>query len=126
MEVHYPDPNGWNVKALNGTPTGGSAAEARPYAVCLGTKAGADIRSFQSVYFASQDVTVKAENGTARQSVSCGEGSYVLSGGSRTETGRSANVETLDSFPDAPGTWTAPGPNAGHKKPAETHAKPTA
>ena len=123
LELSYPDPNGWNVKALNGTPAGGSAADARTYAVCLGTKEGADIRNFQNVHFASQDVMVKADNGTARQSVSCGEGSYVLSGGSRTVKGRAANVEIQESFPDAPGSWTVAVTNRGDKKAGDATVK---
>src|SRR5215218_7571765 len=101
LELNYPDPNGWNVKAVNGAPAGGPAADARAYAVCLGTKDGADIRNFQNIYFVSQDVTVTADNGTAKEIVSCGDGAYVLSGGSRTVKGRPANVEMQESFPDS-------------------------
>src|SRR3954451_12446745 len=42
LELTYPDPNGWNIKAVNGAPPGGPAADARAYAVCLGTKDGVD------------------------------------------------------------------------------------
>ncbi len=65
LELNYPDPNGWNVRAVNGAPGSGPAADARTYAVCLGTKEGVDIRDFQNVYFVDKDVTVKADNGTA-------------------------------------------------------------
>jgi hypothetical protein len=123
MELSYPDPNGWNVKALNGTPAGGAAADARTHAVCLGTKEGVDIRGFQTVYFASQDVTVKADNGAVRQSVGCGEGSYVLSGGSRTVKGRAANVEIQESFPDTPASWTIAVINRGDKKAGDATVK---
>jgi hypothetical protein len=124
LELNYPDPNGWNVKALSGTPAGGTAADARTYAVCLGSKDGVDIRSFQNVYFASQDVTVKADNGTARQSVGCGgEGSYVLSGGSRTVKGRAANIEIQESFPDTPGSWTIAVTNRGDKRAGDATVK---
>lgn len=124
IELSYPDPNGWNIKALNSIPAGGAAADARAYAVCLGSKEGADIRNFQNVYFASQDVTVAADNGTARQAVSCGgEGSYVLSGGSRTVKGRAANVEIQESFPDTPGSWTVAVTNRGDKRAGDATVK---
>ena len=122
--MNYPDPNGWNIKAVNGAPATGPVVDARAYAVCLGTKDGVDIRNFQSVYFVSQDVTVTADNGTARQSVGCGgAGSYVLSGGSRTVKGRSANVEMQESFPDTPGSWTVGVTNRGDKKAGDATVK---
>jgi hypothetical protein len=124
LELNYPDPNGWNIKAVNGAPATGPVVDARAYAVCLGTKDGVDIRNFQSVYFVSQDVTVTADNGTARQSVGCGgAGSYVLSGGSRTMKGRSANVEMQESFPDTPGSWTIAVTNRGDKKAGDATVK---
>jgi hypothetical protein len=123
LELSYPDPNGWNVKATNGAPATGPAADARAYAICLGTKEGVDIRNFQNVYFVAQDVTVKADNGTARQSIGCGAGSYVLSGGSRTVKGRSANVEMQESFPDSPGSWTVAVTNRGDQKAGEAAVK---
>jgi hypothetical protein len=124
LELNHPDPNGWNVRAVNGAPATGPGADARAYAVCLGTKEGVDIRNFQSVYFVSQDVTVTADNGTARQSVGCGGAdSYVLSGGSRTVKGRSANVEIQESFPDTPGSWTVAVTNRGDKKAGDATVK---
>ena len=124
LELSYPDPNGWNVKAINGAPATGPAANARAYAICLGTKEGVDIRNFQNVYFVAQDVTVKADNGTARQSVGCGDpGSYVLSGGARTVKGRSANVEMQESFPDSPGSWTVAVTNRGDQKAGDAAVK---
>ena len=76
------------------------------------------------VYFVGQDVTVKADNGTARQSVGCGgAGSYVLSGGSRTVKGRSANVEMQESFPDSPGSWTVAVTNRGDQKAGDAAVK---
>ena len=54
LELSYPDPNGWNVRAVNGAPRIGPAADARAYAVCLGSKEGADIRDYQTVYFVDQ------------------------------------------------------------------------
>jgi hypothetical protein len=117
LELNYPDPNGWNIRAVNGAPATGPAADGRAYAVCIGTKEGVDIRDFQNIYFVGQEVTVKAEEGTVRQSVGCGgAGSYVLSGGSRTVKGRSANVEMQESFPDTPGSWTVAVANRGDKK----------
>jgi hypothetical protein len=123
LELTYPDPNGWNVRAINGAPATAPAAEARAYAVCLGTKEGADIRDFQNVYFASQDVTVQGDNATARQSVRCGEASYVLAGGVRTVKGRSANIEMQESFPDTPASWTVAVTNRGDKKAGDATVK---
>ena len=92
------------------------AAQARAYAICLGTKEGADIRNFQTVYSVEKDVTVAADNGTTRQPVACGEGAYVLGGGTHTIKGRSANIETQESFPDSPASWTIAVTNRGDKK----------
>jgi len=115
LELSYPDPNGWNIRALNGAT--GTAADARAYAVCLGSKEGADIRNFQSIYFVGKDVLVKAENGEAKDAVGCAdEGAYVLAGGARTVKGRSANVEMLESFPDSPASWTVAVTNRGDKR----------
>ena len=117
LELSYPDPNGWNVRAVNGAPASGPGADGRAYAVCLGTKEGADIRYFQNVFFASADVTVKADQGVVRQSVPCrDQGAYVLAGGSRTLKGRSANIEMQESFPDSPSSWTIAVTNRGDKK----------
>ena len=49
LELSYPDPNGWNVRAINGAT--GTPADARAYAVCLGSKDGADIRNFQNIFY---------------------------------------------------------------------------
>ena len=120
LELSYPDPNGWNVRAVNGAPASGPGADGRAYAVCLGTKEGADIRYFQNVFFASADVTVKADQGVVRQSVPCrDQGAYVLAGGSRTLKGRSANIEMQESFPDSPSSWTIAVTNRGDKKAGE-------
>jgi hypothetical protein len=124
LELSYPDPNGWNVRALNGAPASNPAADVRTYAVCLGSKEGVDIRGFQDVYFVSADVTVKADNGTARQQVSCkSEGAYVLSGGVRTVKGRSADVEIQENFPDTPSSWTVAVTNRGDKKSGDATVK---
>jgi hypothetical protein len=117
LELNYPDPNGWNVRAVNGAPGASPPAEARTYAICLGTKEGADIRDFQTVYFVEKDVTVPADNGAVRQAVGCdAEGAFVLGGGSRTVKGRSANIEMQESFPDSPASWTVAVTNRGDKK----------
>ena len=124
LELNYPDPNGWNVRAVNGAAASGPAAEARAYAVCLGSKEGVDIRDFQNVYFVDKDVTVKSDSGTARQSVGCGgEGAYVLAGGVRTVKGRSANIEMQESFPDTPASWTLTVINRGDKKAGDATVK---
>jgi hypothetical protein len=119
MELNYPDPNGWNVRAVNGAPASGPGADARAYAVCLGNKEGADVRDFQNVFFVDKNVTVQADNGAARLPVSCGEGAYVLAGGARTIKGRSANIEMQESFPDTPASWTVAVTNRGDKKAGE-------
>ncbi len=122
MELSYPDPEGWNVRAINGA-EGAAAADVRAYAVCLGSKEGADIRDYKNVYFAEADVVVKADNGTARQSVGCGNQAFVLSGGSRTVRGRSALVEMQESFPDTPSSWTVAVTNRGDKKSGDATVK---
>jgi hypothetical protein len=117
LELNYPDPNGWNVRAINGAPGSTPAADARTYAVCLGAKEGADIRDFKTVYSVEKDVTVPADNGSAREPIGCGtDGAYVLGGGSRTVKGRSANIEMQESFPDSPSSWTIGVTNRGDKK----------
>jgi hypothetical protein len=123
LELSYPDPNGWNVRAINGAAGSEPAAEARTYAVCLGSKEGVDIRNFQNISFVERDVTVAPENGVARSAVSCGEGAYVLSGGARTMKGRTANVEVQESFPDTPASWTVSVANRGDKKSGDATVK---
>lgn len=125
LELTYPDPNGWNVRAANGSP-GSETAEGRAYAVCLGTKEGADIRNFQTIQFVDQEVVVKAENGTARQAISCGDGSYVLSGGARTIKGPRGTVEVQESFPDSPSSWTVNVTNRGDKRSGDATVRLTA
>jgi hypothetical protein len=122
VELSYPDPNGWNVRAVNGATA--TPADARAYAVCLGSKEGADIRNFQNIYYVGKDVLVKTDNGEAKEAVSCGgEGAYVLAGGARTVKGRSANIEMQESFPDTPGSWTVAVTNRGDKKAADATVK---
>src|SRR5262249_6169655 len=38
MELCYPDPEGWNVRAVNGAEGAAPAADVRTYAVCLSSK----------------------------------------------------------------------------------------
>ena len=123
LELSYPDPNGWNIRAVNGAPATGPAADARTYAVCLGTKEGIDIRDFQKLYFVEDNVTVKADQGTARESVACGQGGYALAGGMRTAKGRSANIEMQESFPDTPSSWTVSVLNRGDKRSGDASVK---
>jgi hypothetical protein len=122
LELSYPDPKGWNIRAVN-TATGGTPADARAYAVCLGSKEGADIHNFQNIYFVSKDVLVMADNGAAKEAVGCGDGAYVLSGGSRTVKGRPANVEMQESFPDSPASWTVSVTNRGDKRAGDATVK---
>jgi hypothetical protein len=123
MELSYPDPEGWNVRAVNGAEASAGAADVRAYAICLGNKDGVDIHDFKNVYFAETEVPVKAENGTARQSVGCGANAYVLGGGSRTVRGRTAMVEAQESFPDTPSSWTVALINRGDKKSGDATVK---
>jgi hypothetical protein len=123
LELSYPDPEGWNVRAVNGADASGAAADVRAYAVCLGSKEGVDIRNYQNVYFVDADMAVKADNGMARQSIGCGDQGYVLSGGSRTIRGRSAMVETQESFPDTPSSWTVAVTNRADKKGGDATVK---
>jgi hypothetical protein len=124
MELSYPDPNGWNVRSVNGAPGSGPAAEARAHAVCLGNKDGVDIRGYKNIYFAEADVTVKADQGVVRQSVGCKEqGAYVLAGGMRAARGRSASLEMQESFPDSPSSWTLAVTIRGDKKAGDVTAR---
>ena len=124
LELSYPDPNGWNVRALNGAAAAGAPADARAYAVCLGSKEGADIRNFQNIHYVAKDVLVQADNGMAKEAVSCGgDGAYVLAGGTRTVKGRGGNVEMQESFPDTPGSWTVAVTNRGDKKAGDATVK---
>jgi hypothetical protein len=117
LELSYPDPSGWNVRAINGAAAAGPAAGARIYTICLSNKDGSDIRNHKTVYFAETDAVVKADNGTIRQSVKCGEpDSYIISGGLRSLRGRSASLEIGESFPDSPSSWTVAVSNRGAKK----------
>lgn len=124
LELSYPDPNGWNIRAVNGAAAASPPAEARAHAVCIGTKDGAEMRGSQTVYFAEADVPVKAENGTARQSVSCREqGAYVISGGVRSVRGQRAFLEMQESFPDSPSSWTVAVTNRGEKRDGDVTAR---
>lgn len=117
LELSYPDPNGWNVRAVNGAPASGPAAGARIYTICLSNKDGLDIRNHKTVYFAEADAIVKAENGTIRQSIKCSDpDSYIISGGLRSIRGRSASLELGESFPDSPSSWTIAVNNRGSKR----------
>jgi hypothetical protein len=117
LELSYPDPDGWNVRAVNGEVGAGPAADARAYAVCLGSKEGVDVGGYKTIYFAEADAPVKYGDGMARQSVSCGDkDSYVLAGGVRAIRGRSASIEVRESFPDSPSSWTTAVTNRGDRR----------
>ena len=124
LELTYPDPNGWNVRAVNGAAASGPPADARIYTICLSNKDGLDIRSHKTVYFAETEAVVKADNGTIRQTVKCGEpDSYIISGGMRSIRGRSASLELQESFPDSPSSWTVAVNNRGDKKAGDVTVK---
>ena len=117
LELSYPDPNGWNVRAVNGAPASGPAADTRIYTICLSNKDGSDIRNYKTVYFAEAEAVVKADNGSIRQAVKCSEpDSYIISGGLRSKSGRSASLELQESFPDSPSSWMVSVNNRGDKK----------
>ena len=70
------------------------------------------------------EVTLKADNGTARQAVPCGESAaYVLAGGARMLRGRSASVEIGESFPDTPSSWTTAVTIRGDEKAGDVTVK---
>jgi len=117
IELSYPDPDGWNVRAVNGANPSGPAAEVRAHAVCLGTSEGVNIRDYQTVYFVDKNVTVKYGDGVVRQSIGCGDDSaYALAGGARTIRGRGASIEIQESFPYSPKSWTVAVTNSGDKR----------
>jgi len=117
LELSYPDPNGWNIRAVNGAAPTGPAADARAHVVCLGNNEGVSIRDYRTVYFVTTDVTVRRDNGVVRQSIACGaEQAYALAGGARTVRGRSALVEMQESFPDSPASWTISVTNRGGRR----------
>jgi hypothetical protein len=117
LSLSYPDPDGWNIRAVNGAAAAGDA-DGRAYAVCLGPSSGegVDVGGYHEVTFATKDVPVKSAGGNAKQSVGCGDGAYAVAGGARTTRGRSANVEIGESFPDTPSSWTTSVTNRGDKK----------
>ena len=76
------------------------------------------------MYFAEADVLVKAENGVARQSVSCRDpGAYAISGGMRSIRGQRAFLEMQESFPDSPSSWTVAVTNRGEKRDGDVTAR---
>jgi hypothetical protein len=67
---------------------------------------------------------VKAENGIARQSVSCRDpGAYVISGGMRSIRGQRAFLEMQESFPDSPSSWKVAVTNRGEKRDGDATAR---
>jgi hypothetical protein len=107
MELSYPDKWAWNVRAINGADAAEPAAEAHVYGICLGHEEGLNIRNYQTVSFVEATVSVKAGDGTVRQSVNCKHPSaYALAGGARIVRGHNAALEIQESFPDTPGSWT--------------------
>jgi hypothetical protein len=107
MELSFPDPLGWNVRAINDAGATEAAAEVRVHGVCIATADGVDISRHRTVSFVEADVTLKPDGSTLRQSVVCkDEQAYALAGGFRLLRGRSATVELHESFPDTPSSWT--------------------
>jgi hypothetical protein len=107
MELSFPDPHGWNMRAANDANAAGPTADARVHAVCISKTDGVDISKHQTVSFVHADVTLKPDGSTLRQAVVCPEPqAYALGGGFRVMRGKNATVELRESFPDRPSSWT--------------------
>jgi hypothetical protein len=107
MELSFPDPDGWNVRAINDAAAAEPAANVRVHAVCVGAKEGADISKHRTISFVETDVTLKPDGTTLRQSVVCKDAqAYALAGGFRLVRGKNAALELHESFPDTPSSWT--------------------
>jgi hypothetical protein len=107
MELSFPDPHGWNVRAANDAAATESPADARMHAVCISKTEGVDISKHRTVSFVQTDVSLKPDGSTLRQSVVCKDAqAYALAGGFRVLRGKNATVELRESFPDTPSSWT--------------------
>ena len=116
MELSFPDPLGWNVRAINDAGAAEPAAAVRVHGVCIGKADGVDISKHRTVSFVEADVTLKPDGSTLRQSVVCKDAqAYALAGGFRLLRGRNAALELHESFPDTPSSWTLAVSNRGGK-----------
>jgi hypothetical protein len=107
MELSFPDPHGWNVRAANDASAVESPADMRVHAVCISKAEGVDISKHRTVSFVQADVMLKPDGSTLRQSVVCKDGqAYALAGGFRVLRGKNATIELRESFPDTPSGWT--------------------
>jgi hypothetical protein len=115
MELSFPDPHGWNVRAVNDAGATQTPAQVRVHAACIGKTEGVDISKHRTVSFVEANVALKPDGSTLRQSVVCKEAqAYALAGGFRLLRGRNATVELHESFPDTPSSWTMAISNRGN------------
>jgi hypothetical protein len=114
MELSFPDPHGWNIRAANDASETQVPANARVHSVCIGKAEGVDISKHRIVSFVETDVALKPDGSTLRQSVVCKDPqAYALAGGFRLLRGRNATMELQESFPDTPSSWTTVISNRG-------------
>lgn len=107
LELSFPDPSGWNIRAVNDAGANEAAADVRVHGVCIGRSEGVDIAGYQTIYFTEAEVTVKPGLKPLRQSVSCGNAqAYAIAGGLRLVRGKNPTIELRESFPDTPSSWT--------------------
>jgi len=107
LELSFPDPLGWNIRAVNNAGANEAAADVRIHGVCIGKSEGVDIANYQTIYFTEAEVTVKPGVKPLRQSVGCGNAqAYAIAGGLRLLRGKNPAIELRESFPDTPSSWT--------------------
>jgi hypothetical protein len=124
MELSFPDPYGWNIRAVNDADAGQTPAQVRVHGVCISTTEGLDIANRQTVYFAEADVTVKPGQKVIRQTVACKSSQdYALAGGFKMTRGRNAVLELHESYPDTPSSWTVALSNVGGKKAGDARVR---
>jgi hypothetical protein len=127
LELSFPDPLGWNIRAVNDAGASEPAAEVRVHGVCIGGSDGVDIRNYQTIYFAEADVILKPGTKSLRQSVACGDGkAYAIAGGLRLLRGKSPALELRESYPDTPSSWTLTLANRGDKNAGDARVRLTA
>jgi hypothetical protein len=114
IELSFPDPLGWNIRAVNDAAAAEPAAGVRAHGVCIGSADGVDISKHRTVSFVEADITLKPDGSTLRQSVVCKEAqAYALAGGFRLLRGRNTTLELHESYPDTPSSWTIAVSNRG-------------
>jgi hypothetical protein len=123
IEQSFPDTAGWNVKAASAS-TPQAAAEARSYAICLGSGEGLSIQDYRSVDFVDAEVALKPDAGAVRQAIKCrSASSHAIGGGARLVRGKNAAIELQESFPDSPSSWTVALANRADRKAGDARVK---